>query len=40
MAPEIDGLVYIEPTKDLVVGSFVQVEIVNSAEYDLYAQII
>ncbi|NLB19488.1 MAG: 30S ribosomal protein S12 methylthiotransferase RimO [Clostridium sp.] len=40
MAPEIDGLVYIEPTKDLVVGSYVQAEIVDSAEYDLYAQII
>lgn len=38
-APDIDGLVYIEQGQDLNVGSFVDVEIVDSDAYDLYAEL-
>lgn len=40
MAPEIDGLVFIEPTRDLVVGSYVNVEIIAAAEYDLFGKVL
>ncbi len=40
MAPEIDGMIYIEPIKDLVVGSYVLAKIVEAAEYDLFAQLV
>jgi ribosomal protein S12 methylthiotransferase len=36
-APEIDGLVYVEPKPDVKVGDLVQVTITDSDDYDLYA---
>lgn len=36
-APEIDGLVHISATEDVSVGDFIDVEIVDSDAYDLYA---
>ena len=38
-APEIDGLVYIPPTLGITVGSFVEVTITDSDDYDLYAEV-
>lgn len=38
-APEIDGLVYIENGQKLAVGDYVQVKVVEAAEYDLYAEL-
>lgn len=35
MSPEIDGEVFIKPDKDLKIGKFVKVKIVDSLEYDL-----
>lgn len=40
MAPEIDGLVFIDTKRDLVVGSYVKAEIVEAMEYDLKAELI
>ncbi len=40
MAPEIDGMVFIESEKELVVGSYVLVKIVEAAEYDLFAELV
>jgi len=37
-APEIDGLVFIEDADDLNVGDFVQVEIVDASEHDLWGE--
>jgi len=37
-APEIDGLVFIEDAEDLNVGDFVQVEIVDASEHDLWGE--
>jgi len=39
-APEIDGLVYIDTEYELTPGEFVQVQITDSDEYDLYAELI
>jgi ribosomal protein S12 methylthiotransferase len=39
-APEIDGLVILPPTEGIKVGSFAQVNIVNSDDYDLFAEFI
>lgn len=39
-APEIDGLVYLPPTVGLKVGEHVDVSIVDSDDYDLYAEKI
>lgn len=39
-APEIDGLVYLPPTPGITAGSFVNVTITDSDEYDLYAEPI
>jgi len=36
-APEIDGLVYIEEAGDLQPGDFVQVEVIDADEHDLWA---
>ena len=36
-APEIDGSVYIETTNEVSVGDIVEVKIVDSNDYDLYA---
>lgn len=40
MAPEIDGLVFIDTDRDLVVGSYVNVKITEAAEYDLKAELV
>ncbi len=37
MAPEIDGLVFIDTDRDLVVGSYVNAKITDATEYDLKA---
>lgn len=39
-APEIDGLVYLPPTPGITVGSFVEVSITDSDDYDLYAEVL
>lgn len=39
-APEIDGLVYLPPNPSLKVGSFVEVTITDSSDYDLYAEVV
>ena len=39
-APEIDGLVYIENSKDLTPGEFVTVRITDSDTHDLYGEMI
>ena len=39
-APEIDGLVYLPLTPGITVGSFVNVTITESDDYDLYAEVI
>lgn len=39
-APEIDGLVIIENEKDLSIGEFVEVEITDSGEYDLWGKVV
>lgn len=38
-APEIDGLVYLPYTEDVKAGSFVEVTVTDSDDYDLYAEI-
>jgi ribosomal protein S12 methylthiotransferase len=38
-APEIDGLVYLPPTPGITLGSFVEVTIIDSHDYDLYAEL-
>lgn len=39
-APEIDGLVIIEPNPTVEVGSLVEVRITDSDDYDLYAELV
>lgn len=39
MAPEIDGIVYIYSSKELPIGSFVNVKITNALEYDLIGEV-
>lgn len=39
-APEIDGLVLLPPTPGLTVGSFVDVTITDSDDYDLFARVL
>lgn len=39
MAPEIDGLVYISPDREIMVGSYVNAKIIDAAEYDLYGKL-
>jgi len=39
-APEMDGLVYVASDKDLEIGSFIQVRITESSEYDLIGAAI
>lgn len=39
-APEIDGVVYIEAGEQVTVGEFVEVQIVDADEHDLYGQPI
>ena len=40
MAPEVDGMIIIETQKDLMVGSFVDVKIIEALEYDLVGVLI
>jgi len=39
-APEIDGLVFLPPTPGLTVGSFAEVEITDSDDYDLFGEVV
>lgn len=39
-APEIDGLVYLPPTPGITLGSFVDVTITDSDDYDLYGEVL
>lgn len=39
-APEIDGLVYLQPTPGIKVGDFAEVLITDSDDYDLYAELV
>ena len=37
-APEIDGLVILPPTPGIKVGSFAEVRVTDSDDYDLFAE--
>ena len=37
---EIDGVTYVHSAKNLEIGSFVQVDVVDSLDYDLVGEII
>lgn len=37
-APEIDGVVYVEPCDDVKVGDFIEVAITDADDHDLYAE--
>lgn len=39
-SPEIDGVTYVHSDKNLEIGSFVQVDVVDSLDYDLVGEII
>ena len=39
-SPEIDGVTYVHSAKKLEIGSFVQVDVVDSLDYDLVGEII
>lgn len=39
-SPEIDGVTYVHSAKNLEIGSFVQVNVVDSLDYDLVGEII
>lgn len=39
-SPEIDGVTYVHSAKNLEIGSFVQVDVVDSLDYDLVGEII
>ncbi len=39
-SPEIDGLVYVNSNSDLELGSFIDVKVTNSLEYDLVGEVI
>ncbi|HEY6951957.1 MAG TPA: 30S ribosomal protein S12 methylthiotransferase RimO [Bacteroidota bacterium] len=39
-APEIDQEVFVESTKEIVIGNFYKVKITGSTEYDLYATLV
>lgn len=39
-SPEIDGVTYVHSDKNLEIGSFVQVNVVDSLDYDLVGEII
>lgn len=40
MAPEVDGMIIIKTQKDLMVGSFVDVNIIEALEYDLVGTLV
>ena len=37
--PDVDGILYIKTDRELMIGSFVQVDIVDADEYDLYGEL-
>lgn len=39
-SPEIDGVTYVQSDKELEIGNFVQVEIIDSLDYDLVGELI
>lgn len=39
-SPEIDGVTYVHSNKELGIGSFVEVNVVDSLDYDLVGEII
>lgn len=39
-SPEIDGVTYVQSDKELEIGEFVQVEIIDSLDYDLVGELI
>ena len=39
-SPEIDGVTYVQSDKELEIGDFVQVEIIDSLDYDLVGELI
>lgn len=39
-SPEIDGVTYVHSDKELEIGDFVQVEIIDSLDYDLVGELI
>ena len=39
-APEIDGVTYIESSKNLEVGDFVKVKVIDTLDYDLVGEAI
>ena len=39
-APEIDGLVYLPPEKNIQLGEFANVMITDSDDYDLYGELV
>ncbi len=39
-APEIDGLVYLPPSKKITAGTFIDVTITDSDDYDLFAEVL
>jgi ribosomal protein S12 methylthiotransferase len=39
-APEIDGLVFVDPHPSLQVGEFAEVEITHSSEHDLWGRVV
>jgi ribosomal protein S12 methylthiotransferase len=39
-APEIDGLVFVDPHPSLEVGEFVDVEITHTSEHDLWGRVV
>jgi len=39
-APEIDGLVFVDPHPSLAVGEFAEVEITHSSEHDLWGRVV
>ena len=39
-APEIDGMVFIDDAQHLEPGTFAEVEITESSEYDLFARLL
>ena len=39
-SPEIDGVTYVQSDKELEIGDFIQVEIIDSLDYDLVGELI
>ena len=39
-APEIDGVIYVESNRNLEIGDFVIVKVINTLDYDLVGEAI